>query len=140
MLVQVFTFHAQFRSNVFHRHPMLVDVHSDSRQTGKPEYALFTVLCKISCSCYLLLSVRVKMAAGQLTGRLQGVAIVGDSHVYWLNWFLESAGRSWVSADFSIDSHGFDVEYVGHLFLADGELGTLRSVAFPSRSSPCRVE
>ena len=47
------------------------------------------------------------MAAGQLTGRLQKAVIVGDSHVYWLNRFLESAGPSWVwpgvSADFAVD-------------------------------------
>ena len=57
------------------------------------------------------------MAAGQLTGRLQKAVIVGDSHVYWLNRFLESAGPSWVrpgvSADFAVDGHGFEVEYVG---------------------------
>ena len=57
------------------------------------------------------------MAAGQLTGRLQKAVIIGDSHVYWLNRFLDSAGPSWVwpgvSADFAVDGHGFKVEYVG---------------------------
>ena len=37
--------------------------------------------------------------------------------MYWLNCFLESSGPSWiwpgVSADFAVDSHGFEREYVG---------------------------
>ena len=51
-------------------------------------------------------------------GRPQKAVIIGDSHVYWLNRFLDSAGPSWVwpgvSADFAVDDHGFEVEYVGH--------------------------
>ena len=55
-----------------HRQPTLVDVHSVCRQSRKPEYTLFIVLCKIWCP---LLFGRVKMAAGQLTGRLQKAVI-----------------------------------------------------------------
>ena len=52
---------------------------------------MFIVLCK---NCCPLLFGRVKMAAGQSVRRLQKAVIVSDSHVYWLNWFLESAGPS----------------------------------------------
>ena len=55
-----------------HQQPTLVDVHSVCRQSRKPEYTLFTVLCKICCP---LLFGRVKMVAGQLTGRLQKAVI-----------------------------------------------------------------
>ena len=90
------------------------------------------------------------MAPGQLTGRLQKAVIVGDRHVYWLNWFLESAGPSWVwprvSADFAVDGYGFEVEYVGR---RGATVCSLRSEehwerfalpACPARSSAHRVE
>ena len=56
---------------------------------------------------------------GGSAGQLQKAVIVGDGHVYWLNRLLESAGPSWawpgVSADFAVDGHGFQVEYVDRL-------------------------
>lgn len=56
------------------------------------------------------------MATDRFTGGNRAV-IVGDSHVFWLARFLESAGPSWawpgVSADFAVDGHGFNVKYVG---------------------------